>query len=221
MDGGDGVLADVAPRVPGALLGVVAHGVDVVDAIVGVVPVDQGVVKADPQPLAAKGLDMGKSLVETDQLETALDIEAAAEAAGCKLVLPIDLVVAKEFKAHAPHEVKPVAELAADDMALDVGSMSVDLAAEAINDSKTLIWNGPLGAFEIPPFDTSTVELAKFAAGQTRTSGLVSVAGGGDTVAALNHAGVADDFTFVSTAGGAFLEWMEGRALPGVEALKA
>jgi phosphoglycerate kinase len=171
--------------------------------------------------LAARGLDVGKSLVEADQLDTARRIEDAAKAAGCTLILPVDVVVAKEFKAHAPHEDKPAGEVAADEMILDVGSMTVDLAAEAINDAKTLIWNGPLGAFEIPPFDTSTVELAKFAAGQTRTAGLISVAGGGDTVAALNHAGVAGDFTFVSTAGGAFLEWMEGRALPGVEALKA
>jgi phosphoglycerate kinase len=114
-----------------------------------------------------------------------------------------------------------VGDVKPDEMILDVGSMTVDLAAEAIADSATVVWNGPLGAFEIPPFDTSTVELAKFTAGQTRSAGLVSVAGGGDTVAALNHAGVADAFSFVSTAGGAFLEWMEGRALPGVEALKA
>ncbi|MGD2133432.1 MAG: phosphoglycerate kinase [Maricaulaceae bacterium] len=170
--------------------------------------------------LAARGVDVGKSLVEMDQRETALDIEAAAEAAGCKLILPVDVVTAKEFKAGAAHAQKPAGDVGPDEMILDVGSMTVDLAAEAINDAKTVVWNGPLGAFEIPPFDTSTVELAKFAANQTKTAGLISVAGGGDTVAALNHAGVAEDFTFVSTAGGAFLEWMEGRELPGVEALK-
>lgn len=170
--------------------------------------------------LAAKGVDVGKSLVERDQLETALDIEAAAEKAGCQLILPVDAVVAEKFEAHAPHRQIPIGDVKPNEMVLDVGSMTVDLAAEAINDAKTVVWNGPLGAFEIPPFDTSTVELARFAADQTKRGALVSVAGGGDTVAALNHAGVADDFTFVSTAGGAFLEWMEGRALPGVEALK-
>ena len=131
------------------------------------------------------------------------------------------MVTAKKFEAGAPHAQKPVDDVAADEMVLDVGSATVDLAGDAISAAKTVVWNGPLGAFEIPPFDTSTVELATFAAKQTKTAGLISVAGGGDTVAALNHAGVADDFTFVSTAGGAFLEWMEGRALPGVEALRA
>jgi phosphoglycerate kinase len=171
--------------------------------------------------LAARGLELGKSLVERDQLDTAREIEAAAAKAGCTLILPIDAVCAKEFKANAAHAQRPATQVKADEMILDVGSETVDLAAEAVEKSKTLIWNGPLGAFEIAPFDTSTVELAKYAAKRTKEAGLVSVAGGGDTVAALNHAGVADDFSFVSTAGGAFLEWMEGVKLPGVEALKA
>lgn len=170
--------------------------------------------------LAAQGLDLGKSLVEADQLDTARTIEAATAKAGCRLVLPFDVVVAKEFVAGAPHAQKPAEDVAADEMVLDVGSGTVDLVVEIIAESATVVWNGPLGAFETPPFDTSTVELAKFTAQETKRRGLVSVAGGGDTVAALNHAGVANDFTFVSTAGGAFLEWMEGRALPGVEALK-
>jgi phosphoglycerate kinase len=171
--------------------------------------------------LAARGLDVGKSLLERDQLGVARDIEAAAEAAGCRLILPEDVVCARELKAGAAHVQRDADAVRPDEMILDVGSATVDLAAEAVAEARTLIWNGPLGAFEIPPFDTSTVELAKFAAERTREAGLVSVAGGGDTVAALNHAGVAEGFTFVSTAGGAFLEWMEGVALPGVEALKA
>jgi len=171
--------------------------------------------------LAARGVDVGKSLVERDQLEIARDIEAAAEKAGCQIILPVDVVAAEKFEAQAPHRQIAPTDVTADEMILDVGSATVDLAADAIAGAKTVVWNGPLGAFEIAPFDTSTVELAKFVAEQTRTAGLVSVAGGGDTVAALNHAGVVNDFTFVSTAGGAFLEWMEGRALPGVDALKS
>jgi len=170
--------------------------------------------------LAARGVDVGKSLVERDQLEIARDIEAAAEKAGCQIILPVDVVVAEKFEAQAPHRQVGPTDVGADEMILDVGSATVDLAADAIAGAKTVVWNGPLGAFEIAPFDTSTVELAKFVAERTSAAGLISVAGGGDTVAALNHAGVADDFTFISTAGGAFLEWMEGRALPGVEALK-
>lgn len=171
--------------------------------------------------LLARGHDVGASLVERDLLDTARAIEAAAEKSGCTLVLPVDAVAAQKFEAHAPHANRGVDEVGADEMILDIGSASVDLAADAVKGAKTVIWNGPMGAFEIAPFDTSTVELAKFVAAQTKDAGLTSVAGGGDTVAALNHAGVAGDFTFVSTAGGAFLEWMEGRALPGVEALKA
>jgi phosphoglycerate kinase len=171
--------------------------------------------------LAARGLDVGKSLVERDQLDVARRIEAAAAGAGCNLILPVDVVCAKELKAGAPHVQRKADAVAPDEMILDVGSATVDAAAGAIEGARTVVWNGPLGAFEIPPFDTSTVELAKFVADRTQSAGLVSVAGGGDTVAALNHAGVAQDFTFVSTAGGAFLEWMEGAALPGVEALEA
>lgn len=169
--------------------------------------------------LAARGLEVGKSLCERDFLDTAREIEASAEAAGHRLLLPVDGVVASEFKAHAAHRVRPVDQIGDDEMVLDLGPESVDQLAEAIASAKTLVWNGPLGAFELEPFDTATVEAAKFAAKQTAAGGLVSVAGGGDTVAALNHAGVGDGFTFVSTAGGAFLEWLEGRALPGVEAL--
>jgi phosphoglycerate kinase len=171
--------------------------------------------------LAARGLDVGKSLVERDQLAVAREIEAAAEAAGCRLILPVDVVVAKEFKAHAEHAQRAADAVGADEMILDVGSDTVELAAVALEQAKTLVWNGPLGAFEHPPFDTATVELAQYAARLTREGGLVSVAGGGDTVAALNHARVADDFSFVSTAGGAFLEWIEGAPLPGVAALTA
>jgi phosphoglycerate kinase len=171
--------------------------------------------------LAACGLNVGKSLVESDQLDTARDIVEAAQEDGCTLILPEDVVVARELKTGATHAQREAVAVKPDEMILDIGSATVDTAADAIASAKTLIWNGPLGAFEFTPFDTATVELAKFAAERTREHGLVSVAGGGDTVAALNHAGVADDFSFVSTAGGAFLEWMEGRALPGVEALRA
>ncbi len=171
--------------------------------------------------LAARGLSVGASLQEPDLHDSARAIEEACAAAGCRLLLPVDGVVATEFKAHAPHRVRPVDQIASDDMILDIGPDSVDALAAAMESAKTLVWNGPLGAFETPPFDTATVEAAKHAAKRSREAGLVSVGGGGDTVAALNQAGVADDFTFISTAGGAFLEWMEGRALPGVEALRA
>ncbi len=171
--------------------------------------------------LAARGVDIGISLHEADALQTAKDIADAAAIASCELVLPSDVVVAMEFKAHAAHRVAQLDEVGADEMILDCGPETVDRLADAIEASRTLVWNGPLGAFEIAPFHTSTVEAAQFAAKRCRDYGLVAVAGGGDTVAALNHAGVVDDFTFVSTAGGAFLEWMEGKALPGVEALKA
>ncbi|MDP9838789.1 phosphoglycerate kinase [Neorhizobium huautlense] len=170
--------------------------------------------------IAAQGIDVGKSLCEHDLGETAKAIMAEAEKAGCAIVLPVDAVVAREFKAHAANETVAIDAIPADAMALDVGPKSVEAINEWIGKAKTLVWNGPLGAFEIAPFDTATVAAAKFAAEQTRADKLTSVAGGGDTVAALNHAGVADDFTYVSTAGGAFLEWMEGKALPGVEVLK-
>jgi phosphoglycerate kinase len=170
--------------------------------------------------LAANGTDTGKSLCEHDLGATARQIMIDAAEAGCAVVLPVDGVVAREFKANAPNETVPVASVPADAMILDVGTKSVEAVNAWIDRAATLVWNGPLGAFEIEPFDRATVAVAKHAAARTRAGKLVSVAGGGDTVAALNHAGVADDFTYVSTAGGAFLEWMEGKALPGVEALR-
>ncbi|WP_426163754.1 phosphoglycerate kinase [Sandarakinorhabdus sp. DWP1-3-1] len=170
--------------------------------------------------LAARGIDVGKSLCEHELGDTVRDILARAEAAGCTVHLPYDVVVAKEFAAHAPSRTCNVHEVAADEMILDLGTSAVEALADALKTCRTVVWNGPLGAFEIPPFDTATVALARIAAALTQSGGLLSVAGGGDTVAALNHAGVADDFTYVSTAGGAFLEWMEGKALPGVEALQ-
>lgn len=169
--------------------------------------------------LAAQGINVGKSLCEHDLAETAKQILANAEAAGCAIVLPVDGVVAREFKAGAANETVAINAIPADSMMLDVGPKSVEAVNEWISKAQTLVWNGPLGAFEIPPFDTATVAAAKHAAEQTRAGKLVSVAGGGDTVSALNHAGVADDFSYVSTAGGAFLEWMEGKELPGVAVL--
>ena len=170
--------------------------------------------------LAARGVDVGKSLCEHElkaQVEAIMD---AAEAAGCTVHLPYDVVVAKEFAANPPGlRTCNVHEVAADEMILDVGPQATEALADVLKTCRTLVWNGPLGAFETPPFDTATVALARTAAALTREGSLVSVAGGGDTVAALHHAGVADDFTYVSTAGGAFLEWMEGRELPGVAAL--
>ncbi len=170
--------------------------------------------------LAARGINVGKSLCEHDLTATANAILDEADKAGCTVHLPYDVVVAKEFAPNAPNRVVNVHEVAADEMILDIGPAAVEALADVLKTCKTLVWNGPLGAFETPPFDQATVALAKTAAALTKEDSLVSVAGGGDTVAALNHAGVADDFTFVSTAGGAFLEWMEGKPLPGVEALK-
>jgi len=169
--------------------------------------------------LAARGTDVGKSLCEHDLAETARQIMIDAAAAGCAIVLPVDAVVATEFKAGAASRTVAIDKVGADEMILDVGEASVAKVCEWIERANTLVWNGPLGAFEIAPFDKATVAAARFAARRTKEAGLVSVAGGGDTVAALNHAGVADDFTYVSTAGGAFLEWMEGKELPGVVAL--
>ncbi len=169
--------------------------------------------------LAARGIDVGKSLCEHDLASTANEILAAAEAANCTVHLPYDVVVAKEFRANPPLRTVNVHEVAADEMILDVGPAAVEALADVLKICRTLVWNGPMGAFETPPFDAATVALARIAAALTREGSLISVAGGGDTVAALNQAGVADDFTFVSTAGGAFLEWMEGRELPGVKAL--
>ncbi len=171
--------------------------------------------------LSARGHPVGKSLCERDQADTARRIEAAAAAAGCDILLPQDVVAAKAFEADAPHRVCGVSEVADDEMILDAGPQSVAILAAAMDVARTVVWNGPLGAFELTPFDKATVSAARAVATRAIRGQLVAVAGGGDTVAALNHAGVADDFTFVSTAGGAFLEWMEGKHLPGVEALRA
>ena len=169
--------------------------------------------------LAARGVDVGKSLCEHDLANKADAILAAADRAGCTVHLPYDVVVATEFKLNPATRTVNVHEVAAEEMILDVGPAAAEALGDVLKTCRTLVWNGPLGAFETPPFDTATVALAKTAAALTEDGSLVSVAGGGDTVAALNHAGVADAFTFVSTAGGAFLEWMEGRELPGVAAL--
>jgi phosphoglycerate kinase len=169
--------------------------------------------------LAARGVNVGKSLCEHDLASVADEILAAAERAGCTVHLPYDVVVAREFRPHPATRTVNVHEVAADEMILDVGPAAVEALGDVLKTCRTLVWNGPMGAFETPPFDTATVALAKTAAALTQDGSLVSVAGGGDTVAALNHARVADAFTFVSTAGGAFLEWMEGRELPGVAAL--
>ncbi|WP_028966380.1 phosphoglycerate kinase [Sphingomonas phyllosphaerae] len=169
--------------------------------------------------LAARGVDVGKSLCEHELTGTADEIFDAAEQAGCTIHLPYDVVVAKEFKPNPATRTVNVHEVAADEMILDVGPAATESLGDVLKNCRTLVWNGPLGAFETPPFDTATVALARTAAALTKEGGLVSVAGGGDTVAALNQAGAGDSFTFVSTAGGAFLEWMEGRELPGVAAL--
>ena len=171
--------------------------------------------------LAARGVKVGKSLCEHDLADTAEAIMAVADQAGCTVHLPYDVVVATEFRADPPTRTINVHEIAADEMILDVGPAATEALGDVLKNCRTLVWNGPMGAFETPPFDAATVALAKTAAALTQDGSLVSVAGGGDTVAALNHAGVADAFTFVSTAGGAFLEWMEGRELPGVAALTA
>lgn len=171
--------------------------------------------------LAARGVDVGKSLCEHDLIGTAEEILDAADKAGCTVHLPYDVVVAKEFKPNPETRTVNVHEVAADEMILDLGPNAVEALGDVLKNCRTLIWNGPLGAFETPPFDMATVALAKTAAALTQDGSLVSVAGGGDTVAALNQAGVGTQFTFVSTAGGAFLEWMEGQDLPGVAALTA
>jgi phosphoglycerate kinase len=171
--------------------------------------------------LAARGTKVGRSLCEHDLAATARQIMIEAAAAGCAIILPSDAVVAREFKAGAVNETVAIDAVPDDCMILDVGEKTTETINQWIDRAATLVWNGPLGAFEIAPFDRATVAAARHAAERTRQGKLVSVAGGGDTVAALNHAGVADDFTYVSTAGGAFLEWMEGKNLPGVEVLKA
>jgi phosphoglycerate kinase len=170
--------------------------------------------------LHAQGMGVGKSLVEKDLADTARRILAKAESSGCAIILPVDATVAYHFQANAPSQAYGVDAIPADGMMLDVGSQSVERVMGAIDDASTLVWNGPMGAFEMQPFDRGTVAVARHAAARTRAGKLISVAGGGDTVAALNAAGVADSFTYVSTAGGAFLEWMEGKALPGVEVLR-
>lgn len=169
--------------------------------------------------LAARGVNVGKSLCEHELADTANAILEAADKADCTVHLPYDVVVAKEFRPNPPTRTVNVHEVADDEMILDIGPAAVEALSDVLKTCKTLVWNGPLGAFETPPFDSATVALARTAAALTKEGQLLSVAGGGDTVAALNHAGVADDFSFVSTAGGAFLEWMEGKPLPGVEAL--
>ena len=171
--------------------------------------------------LAARGVNVGKSLCEHDLADTANAILDAADSAGCTIHLPYDVMVAREFAANpASLRICNVHEVSEDEMILDIGPAAVEALADVLKICRTLVWNGPLGAFELPPFDTATVALARIAAALTRDGSLTSVAGGGDTVAALNHAGAAGDFSFVSTAGGAFLEWMEGKPLPGVIALE-
>ena len=169
--------------------------------------------------LVAKGVQVGKSLAEHDMAETARGIMAKASEAGCTIHLPVDVVVAREFKAGADHEIVPVSGCPYDAMILDAGPATVAELTTVFESCRTMIWNGPLGAFEIPPFDAATNAAAAKAAELTDDHKLISVAGGGDTVAALNKVGAADHFTFISTAGGAFLEWMEGKELPGVAAL--
>jgi len=171
--------------------------------------------------LAALGHDVGKSLCEKSLVDVARTMIAQAKATKCQIVLPVDVVLAKEFKAHAPARVANVDAVAADEMILDMGPCSVVEVERILGMCKTLVWNGPFGAFELQPFDAGTNAVAKLAGALTDAGKLVTVAGGGDTVSALNQAGVGDNFTYISTAGGAFLEWMEGKSLPGVEALGA
>ncbi len=170
--------------------------------------------------LAAQGHAMGRSLQEAEMHETARTIMAEAAAANCEILLPVDLVVAGEFAANAPSRTVAIDRVPEDMMALDVGPDTVELVEKRLRQASTLVWNGPFGAFEIPPFDTATVAVAQSVAGLTASSGLKSIAGGGDTVSALRHAGVLDRLTYVSSAGGAFLEWLEGKTLPGVKALE-
>jgi phosphoglycerate kinase len=170
--------------------------------------------------LHAQGLGVGHSLVERDMAETARRIMAKADDLKCAIILPVDAVVAFHFAADAPSHAYGVDAIPADGMILDVGDQSIERIRGAIDDAATLVWNGPLGAFEMHPFEKATVEIARYVAARTKAGKLVSVAGGGDTVAALNMAGVVEQFTYVSTAGGAFLEWLEGKPLPGVEVLR-
>jgi phosphoglycerate kinase len=171
--------------------------------------------------LVGKGIAVGRSLAEHDLGGTAGEVMAKAKSKGCEIVLPVDAVVARKLEAGAPARVVAVNQVGGDDMILDIGPRSVEHVISVLARTKTLVWNGPFGAFEVEPFDTGTIEVAEAAAELTTSGKLVTVAGGGDTVAALNAAGVADRFTYVSTAGGAFLEWLEGKPLPGVEVLRA
>ena len=170
--------------------------------------------------LYAQGYDMKASLFEMEMKQTALSILEEAEKNNCQVILPKDLIVAKEFKANASHKTKSIDALETGDMALDIGQTSIENVKEIINKSKSVVWNGPLGAFEIEPFDNGTNQLAKYVANKTRNNEIQSIAGGGDTVSALNKAKSANDFTYISTAGGAFLEWLEGKELPGIKAIE-
>jgi len=170
--------------------------------------------------LFAQGAEIGQSLCEKDMADTARAIMAKAEKQGCKLILPTDVAVAASLAPGVEHRTIALSDMGPEDRIFDVGPETVARIVDAMAESKTLIWNGPLGVFEVPPFDAATVKAAREAAVLAKAGRVAAVAGGGDTVAALHHAGVANDFTFVSTAGGAFLEWMEGKALPGVEALR-
>lgn len=169
--------------------------------------------------LFAQGVEVGASLCEKDMVDTARLILAAAEESGCKLMLPSDVILATEFKPNPVTRLAAVNDVQRDEMILDCGPATIVALSQAMNDAKTLIWNGPLGAFETPPFETATMTAAQQAAEMATRGELIAVAGGGDTVAAMNMAGIADDLTFISTAGGAFLEWMEGKVLPGVDVL--
>ncbi len=170
--------------------------------------------------LAAQGFSVGKSLCEFDLLDVARTILKTAEKQNTSVILPTDVVVAEDFKAHANSRICPVAEVRDGEMILDIGTDSLKHLEKIFTDARTVVWNGPFGAFEMPPFDHGTNEAARMVAELTKSGQLISIAGGGDTVAALNNAGVSDDFTFISTAGGAFLEWLEGKELPGVKVLQ-
>lgn len=170
--------------------------------------------------LFAQGHDLGKSLCEKDMIEEAKAILSKAESIGCKIILPRDVIAVTELKENASYVTVPADAIPSDHMAIDIGAQSIAYLKDIIAECKTIVWNGPMGVFEIKPFDNGTNEVAKAAAKATKEGKLASIAGGGDTVAALENAGAADDFTYISTAGGAFLEWLEGKSLPGVEALK-
>ena len=197
-------------------LGVLNHLVEQVDALI----LGGGMANTF---LLDEGVELGASLVEADLLEEVQAVKATAKASGCQLILPKDGVVATKLEPNAPHRVAHFDKdkLRDDEMILDIGKDSVAAAKQAIAAAKTLIWNGPMGAFEIPPFDNATTKLAQYVGERSKAGDLVSIAGGGDTLAALNHANAMQHFTYISTAGGAFLEWLEGKALPGVEALLA